>query len=98
MNKRQKGQRTTAKARKYWEELDYSVYTFPHMRFQKDAFGLFDMLVIPQIPFKRPALVQIKTNKMPSQKPFKEFKNNHWGIDVVIMIWFDRKGWRIIEV
>ena len=42
-------------------------------------------------------LVQIKTNKPPTQKPYKEFAKKFASryIRVLAMTWYDRKGWVI---
>jgi hypothetical protein len=98
LNTIEKGNRRQRLARAYWEKKNYSVHMIHHTRWQKDIFGLFDGVAVPKSIMKKPVFFQVKSNRMPSQKPFKEWNQQHWGVKVVVMVWFDRKGWRIVEI
>lgn len=98
LNKHSKGTRNVRKARKYLEELGYSVHTEKHGKWDTDIYGLFDGIATPKTPFKRPIYFQVKSNQFPSQKPFKAFKREHFEIEIWLMVWFDRKGWTIRKI
>ena len=58
----------------------------------EDTFDGFDLVAMDGINVW---LVQVKTNKPPTQKSYKRFAMSFAGkyIRVLAMTWYDRKGW-----
>ena len=89
MKRRLKGLRSQRKVRDYllakgWDK----VYVIHHSRWSKDIWGLFDGFAI-----KKDVVMffQVKTNKKPSMKPFREFYDKY-NIPVKVFVVKDRKG------
>ena len=55
----------------------------------KDLYGLFDLIAIKP---KRTKLIQFKTNKQPTLKPFKNFANTYPQFEIEIWVWIDYEG------
>lgn len=96
VNTHAKGLRVMRKAREYWEKKGGKVFQVTHGWSHKDVFGLFDQIVLLK---GRLIFVQVKTNVMPSIQMFMVWKQkNKFPADIVLMTWFDRKGWWIKEI
>lgn len=68
----QKGYRSNARAKKWLLDRGYThIYLKPHMRYDKDIYGLFDGFCFsPEGDF---TFLQIKSNAYPPSKPIIEF-------------------------
>lgn len=75
MNTITKMRRANQKVRKYFESCGFLVHIIHHSRFSKDIFGLFDGFYID--PEGETVYFQIKSNKMPTLKPYKDFKEKY---------------------
>jgi hypothetical protein len=100
MSSRSKGNRNIRKAFQYYQEQDKDWITDRVERTarwikEKDLFGLFDIIAVA--PGGHVHLVQIKSNRPATQKPFKEFAKKYAStrVHVIVMTWYDYKGWRI---
>ena len=90
-----KGWRTVRKGRNKLEEDKWVTADVENKgRFikEKDLFGLFDVIAIKAGKTK---LIQFKTNRMPSFKPYLKFAKDYPQFDVEIWCWVNYKGWRI---
>lgn len=55
---------------------------------QEDIFGLFDLFCVMNLDEKgKFRLIQVRTNKLPSLKPFMEFKDEFRCDDLSVEIW-----------
>lgn len=94
INTYQKGYRTSKRGR---DELEKDGWITADVEIkgkffkQKDLFNLFDVIAIKP---NRTKLIQFKTNRMPTLKPFKEFTKQYPQFEVEIWCWIDRKGWK----
>lgn len=106
LNTRRIGRITELLAKKELEKEGYKVYLIPPNKIwskNQDIFFLFDMLVCKGDQYK---LIQVKTNNVPSLKPFIEFKEEHGcdNLSIEIWIYFKRgskskiKGWKRIII
>ena len=98
VNTRAKGARTVKRGREALEAegwLTDTVEKTGRFRKDKDLFSLFDVIAIKPM---RTKLIQFKTNRMPTYKPFKDFAATYQQFEVEIWCWRDRKGWRIKEI
>ena len=102
MNTREKGNRNERKAVKELEDVGWLTYRVKgSTKFNKsvDIFGLWDIISIKQV--SRITLIkvtQVKTNKKPTLKPFKEFKEKYPGLECELWIYKDRKEKEIVIV
>ena len=95
VNTYQKGWRTVNKGRKDLESRGWitaDVEKKGKFLKQHDLFNLFDVIAIKP---NRTKLIQFKTNRMPTQKPYKEFSKKYPQFEVEIWVWIDRKGWKL---
>lgn len=102
--KRAKGSRNEKKAKDLLESEGWLVERVKNCgKFQKqvDFFGLFDLIAIRE---GQVLLVQVKTNRKPTMKPFKKFVKRYCtncGIQTIrvhVMVWYDYKGFKTFEV
>ena len=94
VNTYQKGWRTVNKGRKLLEAsgwLTGDVEAKGKFRKSHDLFNLFDYIAIKP---GRTKLIQFKTNRMPTYKPYKEFAEKYPQFEVEIWCWVDRKGFK----
>lgn len=98
---RQKGNRNIRKViERYKEELsrDWKIdrveRTAKWIK-EKDMFGLFDLVAVA--PKGHVHLIQVKTNRPPTQQPFRDFASKYAShkVKVKCFTWYDYKGWRI---
>lgn len=104
-NRREKGMRNERKAVKELEAegwLTYRVKGSTIFNKNVDIFSLFDIFCIKELKMNQGdvetmfRLIQVKTNKKPSLKPFKNFKRKYPIIDCEIWIYRDRKEKEVI--
>lgn len=96
---RSKGNRTRNKCVRYYSGKDWDVEVVEKTgRFVKikDLYGLFDLIAIKGTQV---AFIQVKTNKPPTQQPFKDWAKAHCSdnIKCICWTWYDHKGSRIQE-
>ena len=109
MNNRQKMRIANQASREYLKSIGYNyVCLIPHgysyeqivdgnIQKQIDIFGLFDGVAIKKIPGYKPLIVflQIKTNKLPSLKKYKEF-SYLYHVNIFVLV-YDGKLKKIKE-
>jgi hypothetical protein len=95
INKRNKMHRIHAEGRRYWESRRFEVFTVPHSRFSKDAFGIADAIVISK---DKVIFVQYSSNQFHNKKKYEEFARNHKAIMMILMRWIDGKGFDMLRV
>lgn len=101
MTARRKGSRNELKAVRELEERGWNVYRVKGAtKFNKnvDMFGLFDILALYPKGFglaPKMLWLQVKSNRKPSMKPFKEFKKMYCDgptQKVEVWVYHDYKG------
>ena len=97
-NPKAKGRRNEVKTKKYLEERGWLCELVRgSSKFSKsvDFFGLFDLIALKEgiVMF-----VQVKSNRKPKLRPFKEFKEKYF-VPIYIFVWKDyAKAPLIIEI
>lgn len=102
MNSRQKGMRNERRAEKILQSEGWLTYRVKApTKFSKcnDIFGLFDILAIQNFhelyPKKRTftaiRFVQVKSNRKPPLKPFKEFSEQYPNFQCEVWVFKDRQ-------
>ena len=93
MNNYSKMRRVQRIARKYLEDNGYIVHLTPHTRFQKDIFGLFDMVCVR--PYGANVLfVQVKSGYCRNKLAFYNWSKK-FVLPVQIMEYLGDGEWRI---
>lgn len=100
VNTKRKGAETVRKGKELLEAdgwvCDTTEKVGKHIK-NKDLFSSlykyfgFDMIAIKP---NRTKLIQFKTNRFPSMKPYKEFSKVYKQFEVEIWAWFDYKGFK----
>ena len=91
---RQKGYRSVQKAVDYYENEGWKVDKVEKTGkfvFEKDLYGLFDLLCIKQ---NLVLFVQVKSNRPATKKPYAEFMDMYGGSNVWVecYTWYDFSG------
>ena len=94
MNKYSKMRRAHFKVRKYFEKQGGLVFIIQHTRFQHDIFNLWDGFIILNgiVSF-----VQIKSNRFPTIKPYKDFCEKY-DVNGLLINVPDRKEIKIKQI
>jgi len=87
INKRWKMSTTNKKARKWLTREGFLIYTVPHSRFSKDAFGIADMIAIKDGEI---FLVQIRTNAWGNMEIFEDFFQKN-RVNMLVILFKDRE-------
>lgn len=93
---RRKGARVKRKCKEYFEEEGWIVGDVEKSsRYikNKDLFNLFDLIAVKG---KTIRFIQVKTNKPPTQKEYKEWAQKHCSchVECVAATWYDYQNWR----
>lgn len=94
-----KGNRNKRKCAEYYREKGWIVEDVEDNRrfaIRKDLFNLFDLLAIKSGVV---VFIQVKTNRPPKQKPYKDWAKEHCNehIRCICWTWYDYEGPRIQE-
>ena len=97
MNTVAKGRRNEIRAEKFMLKEGYIVHRVRRSRYgPQDFFGLFDLICLSK--HKPTVWVQVKTNRLPTMKPFSEFQDQYLGYDnqIWLMAWMEKSNaWKI---
>lgn len=97
MGRRKKGLKTKRKAKKFYEEIGWTVddveASYRYAK-SKDLFGLFDLIAIKE---RSIVFIQVKTNRPATQKEYKKWAKEHCceNIYCEVYTWYDNNGPRI---
>jgi len=86
--------RTNSKAKKWLSERGYIIYVCPHTRFQKDAFGIADMIALKD---GKVWFIQVKTNSSGMKDIYREFCDKY-KVNIMLIVFKDRKKIPYVEV
>jgi hypothetical protein len=90
INKRSKMNRSNKKAVDYLKNVlgINKIYSVPHSRFSKDAWGVADILYLEEGKIK---IAQVQTNTWHDMNKYQKF-TDETGVKVLLMLFKDRKS------
>lgn len=95
MNPKAKGRKAELECQRILEKEGWKVYLVPpprRMVKSADIFHLFDVIAVKGRLWR---LIQVKSNRKPSFRPYWEFGLDHGfeGLSIEVWVRHDRKGW-----
>jgi len=61
----------------------------------KDLFGLFDLVALHKNT--KPSFIQVTCNRPHTHKKYLCFSLEYPMVNIIQMVWYDRKGWKIFN-